>query len=461
MNRPVQRSARTAALTVLRQYNTHRGDAADLLHSLLDTTDRSAQTTDLVYGVIRNTVLIDTLLTRLSGIDKRCVKPALWTILRIGVYELVYAPRTADYAILNEAVNMAYGVSSKKAAGFVNAVLRSIQRQIISRDGDSAAAPITHRIPRVDGTACIFSCAVLPEASGNPADFLHIAWSLPRWLVSDWINVYGTENAMSLCRASNRHPSVYAWPDTRRITAGGLAERLTAEGVQCRLWPERGAVRIRYGGSLAALSAFQDGLFYIQDPAAESIAAFLDPKLGAVLYDVCAAPGGKTLALALHINDSGRIIASDMNAVRLGRLDESIKRLKLTCIQTVCAADLKMYVGTTDRLDVVILDVPCSNTGVLARRVEARRRLEARPADSLLRLQHSLLNDAKGLLKPGSKLLYSTCSIQREENEYQIRNFLRCNPEFYLKKQQITLPSAENEDLFDNDGGYMALLEKR
>jgi len=461
MTQPAQHSARATALTVLRHYTAHRGDVAEMLHSLLDTTDRSGQTTDLVYGVIRNTVLLDTLLSHLGTIDKSCVKPALWTILRIGVYELVFAPKTADYGIVNEAVNLAYRVSSRKGAGFVNAVLRSVQRQIVSRDGDSRTAPATHVVPRADATACVFACAVLPDPSDHFAEYLHTAWSLPHWLVNDWISAYGKQTAAALCRASNRHPSVYAWPDTRRITAKGLVGRLTEEGVQCRLWPERGAVRIRYRGSLTTLVSFQEGLFYIQDPAAESIAAFLDPKSGSTLIDVCAAPGGKSIALALRINDLGRILASDTSEARLVLLDDNLRRLNLTCVQSVCAADLPAQTCALDRLDAVILDVPCSNTGVLARRVEARHRLEKRSSKPVFQLQKSLLNNAKNLLRPGSKLLYSTCSIQPEENEHQIQNFLSANPDFYLIKQQITLPSTENTDLFDHDGGYLALLARR
>ena len=460
MTRPALHSARAAALKVLRQYNAHRGDAAELLHSLLSTTDRSDQATDLVYGVIRNTVLLDRLLNVCADVSKNTVKPALWNILRLGVYELVFAPKTADYAILNEAVNLAHGLSSRKSGGFVNAVLRSVQRQIVARDADSASAVPTHAVPRADGSVCVFASAVLPDPSVQP-EYLHFAWSLPLRLVHDWLGLHGPNVTAELCRAANRHPSVYAWPDTRRITAASLAERLTAEGVQCRLWPERGAVQLRGSGPLTGLSAFREGLFYIQDPAAEAIAAFLDPKPGDTLIDVCAAPGGKTVALALRMRDTGRILASDVSAARLSRLEENIRRLHLSCVQSVPEADVAEHAKSLDRLDAVILDVPCSNTGVLARRVEARRRLEARPEKALLRLQQALLQSAKALLKTGTTLLYSTCSIQSEENERQIQDFLLTNPEYYLMKQKISLPSAENEAFFDHDGGYMALLVRQ
>lgn len=460
MSRPAYRSARATALTVLRQYNARRGDAADLLHSLLDTTDRSGQATDLVYGVIRNKVLLDTLLNRLASIEKSGVKPALWNVLRLGVYELVFAPKTADYAILNEAANLAHGLSSRKGVGFVNAVLRTVQRQISARDVDGTSAAGTHVVPRFDKSACVFAAAVLPDPAARPAEYLHTAWSLPLWLVRDWLQSYGPDVTADVCRASNRPPSVYAWPDTRRLTAAELEEKLTAEGVQCRLWPQCGAVCIRTGGPLTHLTAFREGLFYIQDPAAEGISAFLDPRSGDTLIDVCAAPGGKTIALALKMKDTGRILASDSSRVRLSRLDENIRRLGLTAVQSVPEADLSAQTLGLDRLDAVILDVPCSNTGVLARRIEARRRLESHSVNAVLTAQQALLNAAKTLLKSGTKLLYSTCSIQPEENERQIQRFLLANPDFNLVKQQLTFPSAGNEDLFDHDGGYFALLAK-
>ena len=458
MNRPALRSARAAALKVLRQYHAYRGDAAELLRSLLDTTDRSGQATDLVYGVIRNTVLLDRLLEQIGTVKKSNVKPALWAILRLGAYELVFAPKTADYAILNEAAKLAHRVGSRKAVGFVNAVLRGVQRQIVARDADRTSAELNRVVPRSDGSLCVFAEAVLPDPAVQLAEYLHTAWSLPLWLVRKWLRCYGPDAAAEVCRACNRAPSVYAWPDIRRVTAEELCEKLTAEGVQCRLWPERGAVCIRYGGPLANLTTFQEGLFYIQDPAAESVAAFLDPQPGATLVDVCAAPGGKTIALALKMRDRGCILASDASDVRLKRVEDNIRRLGLSAVQVVMENDLPAKISGLDRVDAVLLDVPCSNTGVLARRIEARRRLEGHCLEALLKTQQSLLEKATSLLRPGTKLLYSTCSIQPEENEHQIQQFLADNPQFFLIKQQLTLPSTENEGLFDHDGGYVALL---
>lgn len=462
MKRPAFGSARGAALEVLQGYDLRRGDAAELLHAALRGTDRTGQATDLVYGVIRNRTLLDRLLGRIAAIAPRNVKPAVWNVLRLGVYELIYAPKTAAYAILNEAVTLARAVGSQKDAGFVNAVLRNITRQIAIRDAhDLSEYDMKRVIRRPDGSGCVLACAVLPDPADSLDAYLHCLWSLPRWLVQEWIAVYGTDIAANVCRASNRHPSVYAWPDTRRIDAAGLAQRLAAEGVTCRHRAERGAVQCRSLGDVQSLKAFGEGLFFVQDPAAQALAAFLDPKPGDTLVDLCAAPGGKTIALALKMNDTGCILASDASAARLKRLDENISRLGLTSVDSVAETDLAAAVRGCGRVDAIILDVPCSNTGVLARRVEARYRLERGVAQTLLTRQQHLLSLAENLLRPHSRLLYSTCSIQPEENIQQIRIFLDTHPDFYLIKQKTLLPTTENAESFDHDGGFMALLARQ
>ena len=463
MKRPHHLSARAAALRVLCRCQTRRGDAADMLHSLLPATDRGAQATDLVYGVIRNTGLLDALLTRIAEIKQQNVKPQVWNILRLGVYELVFAPKTADYAVLNEAVNLAGRAGSQKTAGFVNAVLRRIQRQIVARDrgNDNRQYDIRAVIPRADDGGCVLAAPFLPDPRVLPDVYLHQAWSLPLRLVRDWIAAFGVETASSVCRASNRHPSVIAWPDTRRISAELLADRLAAEGLVCRLWPEKGAVQLCASGPLNDLATFRQGLFYVQDPTAEAIAAFLDPQPGDTLVDMCAAPGGKTIALALKMKDTGCVVASDASSARLARLEDNRRRLNLACVRSVSACDLAAFVAHRDRLDAIILDVPCSNTGVLARRVEARHRLESGLSSAILKRQRDVLKQAKSLLKTETKLLYSTCSIQVEENTDQIRSFLEDHPEFYLIKEKTVLPCIENEDTCDHDGGYMALLGMR
>jgi len=459
--KPSQLSSRRTALRVLQGIQAGRGDASELLGELLPQTDRSGQTTDLVYGVLRNSPLLDALIKQFGGTDKANVKPELQNILRLAVYELVFAPKTADYAIVNEAVNLAAATASQKAGGFVNAVLRNIRRSITLRDAkDTQTLEKTHVVPRADGSACVFAAAVLADPAAAPIEYLSKAWSLPRQLVRDWQAGYGSDAAAQLCRASNRHPSVYAWPNTLRIDAAGLAERLTAEGVQCRLWAERGAVAIR-GGSIVELPSFKEGLFYIQDPTAEGVAGFIQPVAGQIFIDLCAAPGGKSVALALRMRDTGSILASDADPMRLNRLRETIVRLGLKSIQIIGDNDLSAAVQQLLRLDGILLDVPCSNTGVLARRVEARRRLDRSHLESLFQCQQELLKKAASLLKNDSKLIYSTCSNLPEENETQVQRFLQTHPDFCLLGQHTTLASTDNGYGFDCDGGFVALLRRK
>ncbi len=454
-------SARGAALQVLHDSRTGRGDAAELLAGRLNRTDRGGQATDLVYGVLRNTELLDGLIKQFGKLNKPNVKPALWDILRLASYELVFAPKTADYAIINEAVNLAGQIGSQKGAGFVNAVLRNLQRGIADRDAkESQSIPNTHIVPRADGSGCVFCMAVLPDAAAEPVEYLSKTWSLPRQLVRQWQSGYGRDAAGQLCRASNRHPSVYAWPNTQRIDAAHLAERLSAEGAQCRLWAARGAVAVR-GASITELPSFKEGLFYVQDPTAEAVAGAIQPVAGQTFIDLCAAPGGKSVALALRMGDGGCVLASDADSQRLNRLQETIDRLGLKSITVVQSDPLAAAAEGLARLDGILLDVPCSNTGVLARRVEARRRLDKPHLESLFQCQQGLLQKAAGLLKSDSKIMYSTCSNLPDENEHQIQRFLQANADFSLVSQKTVLASAENADGFDCDGGFVAVLRRK
>jgi 16S rRNA (cytosine967-C5)-methyltransferase len=456
-------SARAVALEVLGRYDARHGDAGELLHSALEKTDRTGQATDLVYGVIRNMLLLDWLLAQIAQVNRHKVKPAVWNILRLGVYELIFAPKTAEYAILNEAVNLARRRGSRKTAGFVNAVLRQLQRQIADRNVRMEDQRYDDRsvILRADGSGCAFRSPLLPSPQRCPDEYLHLVWSLPRWLVQQWVQTWGLGVAARICRACNRHPSVIAWPNTQRIEAEELAERLAAEGVACRFWPELRAVQLHCSGPLNALNAFGEGLFYVQDPAAQAAAAFLDPKSGDTVVDMCAAPGGKSIACALKMKDTGRILASDISPVRLEQVNENVRRLGLSCIRCVSKEDLEKAVRSLKRIDTLILDVPCSNTGVLARRPEARHRLAKGLPLALVTRQQELLAYAKSLLRPGSALLYSTCSILPQENTLQIQDMLKRHPDWVLLKEKIVLPSTENAENCDHDGGYTALLQIR
>jgi 16S rRNA (cytosine967-C5)-methyltransferase len=205
--------------------------------------------------------------------------------------------------------------------------------------------------------------------------------------------------------------------------------------------------------SVAKLPGFVEGLFTVQDPSASNAAALLDPQPGWMILDLCAAPGTKTTQLAELTQDAAQIIATDIDASRLTRVHENLTRLGVGSVTVIryCEVAQKTPAG----YDAILLDVPCSNTGVLAKRVEARFRLGQSPAQELVRTQRALLEKAATLLKPGGRICYSTCSVQRAENSDLIRSFLKANRQFELVAEELLLPKATG---FDHDGAYAAIL---
>jgi len=452
-------TARNTAWKTLNQCDILRHDTAGILNQLLARTDRPAQATDIVFGVIRNRAAIDRVLTQCASIEPDRVKPSQWNLLRIGVYELVYAPDTADYAIISEAVERVSKTSSKKSGGFVNAVLRNVQRAIENRQAPCTSENIRKIIPQTPQTGCLFNIDLLPDPDKEPTQYLSTAYSVPQRLINEWLSAFGPEQTRNICLASNRHPSVIVQPNTLRTTSEDLAKKLDAEGLSNECF--KNALRLRYPGKINTSRSYLDGLFYIQDTTAAETVKMLDPQPGWTVLDLCAAPGGKCAALAMLMRDKGVILASDIDAKRLGQVRENAKRLRLQSVEIVPHNRAEHVAQKQKRLDAIVLDVPCSNTGVLARRVEARWRWRPEAVTKLQAVQQDLLGKAAALARSGTKILYSTCSILPDENQRQIQQFLFKHRHFSLLSEKTTLPALQTETTCDHDGGYAAVLQTR
>jgi 16S rRNA (cytosine967-C5)-methyltransferase len=452
-------TARAAAWKALDRCNIFKHDTAEVLSRLLSRTDRPAQATDIVFGVIRNRGTIDHILKKCSSLDSAHVKPSQWNLLRIGTYELVYAPKTADYAILNEAVQLSRQAGSKKGAGFINAVLRNVQRAIENRQSPLDAKHLQRTVPQTPESGCLFSDDILPDPDREAAAYFRVAFSLPQPLIQEWIKAFGEEKTRAICFASNRHPSVILQPNTLRTTTADLAEKLQEEELLNECLNDM--IRIQGTGKINRGRAYLEGLFFVQDITAANAINTLAPGPDWTLLDMCAAPGGKCMASAIHMQDKGVILASDADAKRLSKVRENAKRMGLESIEIVPASRLEQTVRKEKRLDAIVLDVPCSNTGVLARRVEARWRWKPDVVENLYKIQQKLLQKAADLARPKTKILYSTCSIQPEENSEQIQAFLTRQNRFKLLTEKLSLPTVKTADAFDHDGGYVAVLQSR
>ena len=473
------KSAREIAAQVLHGFDPARDYAGRALDRMLDQTDEKQRATDLVHGTIRNRGALDTVISTFSGRPIARIDAKLLSILRVAAYELVYSPATPVYSIVDEAVKSVGGAGGKKQSGFVNAVLRQIVRHIVNRQADLAAANPVRTLVQTPQSGCEFDADLLPDPAVSTVAWLSACFSLPAWLVTEWHKEYGPEQTREICLACNRRPSLYLRINPLLTTPENLLARFQAAGVQAepvcsvpvRAYPDNalrrhyeqedpalgsGMIRIAGPHAVTQLSGFSEGLFAVQDRSASHAVRVLDPQSGWSILDLCAAPGTKTTQIAELSRDAAKITATDIDPARLERVRENIVRLGLKSVTVVPHAQLEQ--GTVGPFDAILLDAPCSNTGVLARRVEARFRVTAQAVREIGTTQRELLEKAAALVKPGGRICYSTCSIQRQENQETIRSFLAGHREFELANESLLLPATAP---FDHDGAYVALLMRQ
>jgi len=392
----------------------------------LSTTDRGL-CQELVYGVVRWQAALDWLITRKT--EGRTQKVALQDLLRLGLYQIFWLDRIPDHAAVNETVEMAKQRGFGPQAGFINAVLRGYLRE--------------H-----DETKKILADLKMSQ----PA----LGWSHPEWLVERWRKHWGDERTRQLLEWNNTPPKTFARINTLKADPGKLLTQWRDENVEYDFvrhdWFEENLVfELKSHPPLATLPSFQQGLFYIQDPGTLLAARELNPQPGETILDFCAAPGGKTTFIAQLINNQGRIVARDIYQERLKLVEENCARLGVTCAQTVSASSFILHPSSFDR---VLVDAPCSNTGVMRRRVDLRWRIRPEEIQRLRAMQLDLLRQAANAVKPGGVLIYSTCSLEPEENQDAIKRFLAGHTEFKLERERELLPFADGVD-----GAFVARLQ--
>jgi 16S rRNA (cytosine967-C5)-methyltransferase len=294
---------------------------------------------------------------------------------------------------------------------------------------------------------------------GLAAEDIGIRQSHPDLLVQRWQHSYGKQATAELCRWNNRRARVILCPNPVRIGVQGLLNSLEEAGIAAGPHPAAPEVFIRldHGTRVAGVPGYKEGHFSVQDPSTHEAVKLLDPQPGECVLDACAAPGGKTVLIAEHMQDTGRIVAMDLYRDRLGRLETNIERMGFGSVETLQgnAADAEDLQAAAARglFDRILLDVPCSNTGVLQRRPDARWRFSEERLRQLVRLQHKLLNSVTTVLAPGGTLVYSTCSLEREENRDLVEAWLREHPGFNCVSSVGLFPPESG-----TDGIYAAAL---
>jgi 16S rRNA (cytosine967-C5)-methyltransferase len=452
------KTARDIAIEALNRFDPKLNYAGAILDEILNQTSERQRTTDLVFGTLRNHNAIDNAITVFSNRPVERIIGNLLNIIRVAIFELIYSPGTPEYSIVNEAVEIAKSAGNNKQVGFVNATLRQITRHITARQIQLNQANLKRTLPQSPTTGCQFDTCFLPDPAVQPADYLSTAFSLPKWLITDWLSEFGTEHTQQICFASNRRPGIYIRPNTLKTTTQELAEKLSQAGIDATIERETEMIKLRSPRAITELPGFHEGLFTVQDITASQAVRLLQPQPDWKIFDLCAAPGTKTTQLAEFTGDSAKIIATDIDGSRLKMVEENTSRLGIKSVSVTAYEQLEHQAVETGPFNAVLLDVPCSNTGVLAKRIETRYRLNPKAIEQLTRTQMELLHKAVRLgVKAGGKICYSTCSIQTAENNRLIKKFLQKHSDFSLESEQLILPSA-NE--FDRDGGYVAIITK-
>lgn len=428
---------REIAARILRRY----ASGGDYLEHVLETelakaslspADR-ALAQELTFGVVRWQATLDWLISQKT--DGRAQKPPLQILLRLGLYQIFWLGRIPDHAAVHETVESAKQLGFSSQSRFINAVLRGYLRE-------------------KDQTRERLKELKLRE----PA----LGFSHPDWLVERWVQRWGEQATRQLLEWNNTPPPIYARLNTLKTDAQTLASHWEKEKVEFLprqwSWSEDGRVfELTSHPPLTSLPSFQEGLFYVQDPSTLLAVRELDAKPGERLLDLCAAPGGKTTFIAQRMQNTGHILAQDLSEPRLDRVRENCQRLGVTCVELGRLSSAVPGEPAPALFDGVLVDAPCSNTGVMRRRVDVRWRIRPEEIQRLRAIQLDLLTQAATRLRPGGRMVYSTCSLEPEENEQVLQDFLATHPRFALvDKPRTLLPFVDGVD-----GAFVATLRLR
>jgi 16S rRNA (cytosine967-C5)-methyltransferase len=451
-------NARSLALAVLIDCARHEGFVQEVLDRQLgldparglSSADRRLAT-NLAYGVLRRRGTLDALLRPLVTRKPDEVEPWLWDALCLGVYQLALLTQIPVHAALYETVELAAQFGVPRAKGFLNGVLRACAGLVTQ---EQASAPAANALPMEGGSYRRLARGVLPDPTSHPVEYVAAAFGLPMWLARRWYDRLGKEEAFRLGFWFAGPAPLTLRCNPLRCSREQLVSSLSTAGYHAEPGDHPQAIRLREHAAVRDLPGFAEGWFTVQDESAMRVGSALAPAAGSVVLDLCAAPGGKTTHLAELMGNEGSIIACDVEEGRLQTVRDLSARLGLNIIETkkLDPANSEVSAGP---FDAVLVDVPCSNTGVLGRRPEVRWRLAPGDLRHLVGLQANLLNMASRRVKPGGALVYSTCSIEPEENGELIRKMLRVMPDFELESEETAIPGRPA------DGGYWARLRRR
>lgn len=371
--------------------------------------------TRLTEGTVERMLTLDYVIDQFSKTKVKKMKPLIRELMRLSVYQIMYMDGVPDSAVCNEAVKLARKRGFSGLSGFVNGVLRSVARgwKNVTFQNES------------------------------------VRYSVPEWIIDGWNADYGRDVTEKMLEAFMQPAKITVRTNTQKCTPEELKDRLSQEGVTVEAIEGISyAFALSGFDYLAGLGSFQDGWFYVQDISSMTVAHAADPKKGDYIIDVCAAPGGKSSHLAELLDGSGMVEARDLTEYKVGLIEENILRHDLHNMKAVQQDATLFDEASVEKADILICDLPCSGLGVIGRKSDIRYKMTAEKAHDLAVLQQEMLDTVWKYVKRGGKLIYSTCTIHKEENEDNVAAFLQKHPQFTLVEQRQIFPMEGSDGFF-------------
>lgn len=385
---------------------------------------------EIVYGVLENELYIDYIIAKASNIKLRKIHNKILIILKIGVYQLLFMDRIPDSAAVNESVNLAKKHGHKGSIGFVNGILRNISKN---------------------------KEKFLEINIKDKVDYISIKYSHPKWMVKRWIKEYGADFTEELCKKNNEYPELNIRVNTLKTNKDDLKRKLSNKGFIVRdAKYANDSLIIENPIRITDLDEFKSGLFIIQDESSALVGQIMNPLPGSNVIDLCSAPGGKATHLAQIMNNKGEIIALDIYEHKIKLIEHNAKRLGIDIIKTKLGDAQKLDGNLINTADYLLVDAPCSGLGLLQRKPEIKRNRNENDIKNLMDIQYIILNNAKEYIKVGGILVYSTCTIEKDENINTINRFLQENNNFKLVNIEENISNKDKINTLEY--GYIQLF---
>ena len=402
--------------------------------------------TELVYGTLENLIFIDYIIEGFSNIKLNKMDPWVLNLIRLAIYQMLFLDKIPDFAAVNESVNLSKKYC-KKASGFVNGLLRNVVRK--KKD------------------------IKMPDKEKEYEKYLSVKYSHPQWMVKRFLKNFSKDFTEELLKANNKTPKLYIRVNTLKTTVEEVINLLNENNIKVEKSPYISEALIVDAGfsQLEELDIYKKGFIHIQDFSSMLVGKILDPQEGDFVIDVCSAPGGKSTYIAELMQNKGKILARDIHGHKLKLIQKNVKRLGIDIIDVEGFDATDLDHKLLGKADKVLVDAPCSGLGIIRRKPEIKYRKDISHIENMAKTQTRILHNAAKYVKKGGKLVYSTCTIDPDENSHVVEDFLKKNPEFKLiqinKIYNKVIPGEHRESmiqLYPNlhqvDGFFIAKLKK-